>query len=133
MKIAIAVAAAGLAFGIVQVGVVQQPQQAQEALAKLAKEKLQAARQAYEAASKKGDQEQTYLWSRRWLEAERALAKTKAEHLAALQDHLERMKKLETLALLGEIKDSAPDPLVLAPTKFYRTEAEMWLAHEKAK
>ena len=77
--------------------------------------------------------ENVYRWSRRWMESARAVANTKAERLAALQGHFERMKNLE-----GEVQDYAATRSTipvgqLAATRFFRAEAELWLAEEKAK
>jgi hypothetical protein len=44
--------------------------------------------------------ERFYLWSRRWMEAASAQARTKADRVAAAQAHLDRMKGLEDGSLL---------------------------------
>ncbi len=106
---------------------------------KLAEERLSSARNAYEAAwakfkpfdLSKGDGEIVYRWSRRWLESERDLTKSKAEWEAALQGHIERMKKLE-LEVQRYARGTIPFQQ-LAATQFYRAEAEVWLLEEKAK
>jgi hypothetical protein len=106
---------------------------------KLAEERGRAARHAYEAVWEKfkpfdlskGDGEDVYRWSRRWMEAEREVAKSKAERVAALQGHFERMKKLEQ-----EVQMYARGTIPfqqLAATQFYRAEAELWLLAERAK
>jgi hypothetical protein len=133
MKLVIVVAMIALLLGFTPLVLTQTPEKAPVALEKLVKERLQAARQAYEAVSKQGDEEKTYVWSRRWMEAERDIAKNKAERVAALQAHFERMKKLEVLVLLMETRNAAPRPERLAPAQFYRAEADIWLAAEKAK
>jgi hypothetical protein len=105
----------------------------------LAKERRGAARDAYEFAwdefkpfdLSKGDGEKVYRWSRRWMEAERDLATTKAERVAALQGHLERMKKLEE-EVQGYARGTIPFQQ-LAATKFFRAEAETWLAEAQGK
>jgi hypothetical protein len=106
---------------------------------KHAEERLDAARNAYESVwtkfkpfdLSKGDGEDVYRWSRRWMEAERDLTTTKAERVAALQGHSQRMKKLEE-----EVQAYARGTIPfqqLAATKFYRAEAETWLAEAKDK
>jgi hypothetical protein len=106
---------------------------------KLAKERGRAARNAYEAVwakfkpfdLSKGDGEDVYRWSRRWMEAERQMAKSQTERVAALQGHFKRMKKLEQ-----EVQMYARGTIPvqqLAATQFYRAEAELWLVAEKAK
>jgi hypothetical protein len=106
---------------------------------KLAKKRVDSARNAYEPAwaefkpfdLSKGDGENVYCWSRRWMESERDIATTKAERVAALQGHFERMKKLEE-EVNGYSRGTIPVQQ-LAATRFYRAEAEGWLAEEKAK
>ena len=106
---------------------------------KLAEERLSGARSAYEAVwakfkpfdLSKGDGEDVYRWSRRWMESERDMAKSKAERVAALQGHFERMKKLEQ-----EVQMYARGTIPvqqLSATRFYRAEAEDWLRAERAK
>jgi phosphoserine phosphatase len=105
----------------------------------LTKERMEAARDAYQFAwdefkpfdLSKGDGEKVYRWSRRWMEAECDLATTKAERVAALQGHFERTKKLEE-----EVQAYTGSTIPfqqLAATKFYRAEAETWLAEAKDK
>lgn len=105
----------------------------------LAKERLRAARHAYEVVwarfkpfdLSKGDGEDVYRWSRRWMESERDFATTKAGRVAAVRGHVERMKKLEQ-----EVRMYARGTIPfrqLAATQFYRAEAELWLLAERAK
>jgi hypothetical protein len=133
MKRVIAVATGGLLLAFAQVTMAQKPEKEPEDLQKLLKERLAAARESYEAATARLDPEMSYVWSRRWMEAERDVARNKAERLAALQGHFERMKKLELIAIIAETKDSAPEVKNLAPSKFYRAEADIWLTQEKAR
>ena len=106
---------------------------------KLAEERVSAARNAYEAVwarfkpfdLSKGDGEDVYRWSRRWMEAERKMAKSEAERVAAVQGHADRMKKLEQ-----EVQMYARGTIPfqqLAAAQFYRAEAELWLKAENAK
>lgn len=96
----------------------------------LAKERMEAARRAYQFAwdefkpfdLSKGDEEKVYRWSRRWMEAERDLASTKAERMAALQGHIDRMKKLEVE--VSTINGSTIPFQHITATNFYRAEAE---------
>jgi hypothetical protein len=114
---------------------------AQEAVdtKKLAQERKGAARDAYQSAWEefqpfdlsKGDGETVYRWSRRWMEAERGLATTQAERAAAVQGHFERMKKLEE-AVQGYARGTIPFRQ-LAATRFYRAEAQGWVAQAKNK
>src|SRR5262245_47803858 len=65
----------------------------------LGEAKVQAARRAYEASVKAlsaghADAEKVYVWSRRLMEAQRGLAKKKADQVAAVEAHLGRMKEL---------------------------------------
>jgi hypothetical protein len=69
-----------------------------------------------------------YVWSRRWLEGERALARTDAEEIAALQAHRQRMlqlmKKIRALYITGT---KGGETEKFAATKFYLAEADAWL------
>jgi hypothetical protein len=106
---------------------------------RLAKERLSAARRAYEAAwakfkpfdLSKGDGEDVYRWSHRWMESGRDTAISKAERVAALQAHFERMKELEQEVQMY-VRSTIPIQQ-LAATQFYRAEAELWLLKERAK
>jgi hypothetical protein len=71
----------------------------------LLKVQRDAARKAYEVCATVyaelapgADNEKCYLWSRRWLEAERQLAADADVDRAAVAAHLERMKKLAEAA-----------------------------------
>jgi hypothetical protein len=79
-----------------------------------------------------GKPEDVYIWSVRWLNAQRDLANKKEEQIAALVDHLRRMQELkqrvENLAKAGMVL-----PTAVNAVEFYRVEAEVWLAQEKAK
>jgi outer membrane protein TolC len=103
--------------------------------ADLARAKLDAARHAYEAnvrayAAGQGDAEKVYLWSRRWMEAEREQAEKKGGREAALESHLKRMKDLREAAVKRYQAGQAPqaDPLGAG---FYVAEAELWLAQAR--
>src|SRR5438094_413613 len=68
----------------------------------LAEAKLKAARVAYEANLKalptgQSDAEKVYVWSRRLLEAQRDLSTKKADRVAAVEEHLARMKVLREM------------------------------------
>jgi hypothetical protein len=106
---------------------------------KLTEERLSGARSAYEAVwakfkpfdLSKGDGEDVYRWSRRWMEVEREMATSKATRVAALQGHFERMKKLEQ-----EVQEYARGTIPLqqlVATQFYRAEAGLWLLAKTAK
>jgi len=106
---------------------------------KVAKEKLHASNNAYEIAwaqfkpfdLSKGDGEKVYRWSRRWMEAQRDMATNKIENLAAIKAHFDRMRRLEE-----EVQNYARGTIPfqqMEATRFYRAEAEAWLAEEKSK
>jgi hypothetical protein len=68
----------------------------------LLKARLAAVRQVFAAAREealagRGTIDDMPVWSQRLLEAERALATTKAEHVAACRQHLERMQEFEKM------------------------------------
>jgi len=110
----------------------QQPAQDVGAAAKAAMR--DAAKKAYEAFNAGHDVGTTltpevYVWSRRWAEAERALAKTKKEESAALLGHWRRMgdlhAKIEALFRAGA---NGGERDRYFPAKYYLAEAELMLA-----
>jgi FMN phosphatase YigB (HAD superfamily) len=76
------------------------------------------------------DSYQVYVWSRFVLESRRAIAVNPAEDITALEDHLDRMKKLEELVKkirrlgFGRSYD-------VGASEYYRLEAEFWLERAK--
>jgi hypothetical protein len=77
------------------------------------------------------DSYQVYVWSRVILDCRRDTAKTPAERIAALGEHLARMIKLQELITrvrrlgFGRSYD-------VGAAEYYRVEAEYWLAREQA-
>ena len=69
-------------------------------------------------------------WSRRWLDAERAIDKTKDKQVAAYSTHLDRVKALEA-AWQKVVKNGEGAKYELAALTFYRIEAEQWLIEAK--
>jgi hypothetical protein len=103
----------------------------------LLKAQRDSARKAYEVCAEgypKGspgyDVEKCYLWSRRWLEAERQLAGDADR--TAIAGHLDRMKKLEEITG-ARVKAGSGSALEGAAAAFYRAEAETWVAQAKGK
>jgi hypothetical protein len=71
-------------------------------------------------------------WSKRWLEAQRALAATKADHKRALEEHRDRMMSLE--AHLKDRAKTAPELAAdVAAAEFFRLEAEVWVRQTSQK
>jgi hypothetical protein len=102
----------------------------------LARAKLAAARTTYEAtvaAYQAGhtDADAAYRWSCRWLEAERDVSDKKADRVAALEAHRDRMKALREIALARYKAGQASQADALG-AGFYVAEAELWLARAKA-
>jgi hypothetical protein len=111
---------------------VQEPSQ----LKSLATARLQAAIKQYDETwayyqQARIDSYQVYVWSKLILDCRRDLAEKPADRLAALDDHLGRMKKLESLIKkvrrlgFGRSYD-------VGASEYYRLEAEYWRAQEKA-
>ena len=73
----------------------------------------------------------TAVWSRRWMEAELRLSPTPTEKLAAIQAHLERVKRLETIAD-QYAKAGQGKTLDALKAKYFRLEAEQMLAEARA-
>lgn len=72
-----------------------------------------------------------YAWSRLLLDAKRGVSGRQADQIAAYEEHLDRMKKLETLIKkvrrLGFGRSSD-----VGASEYYRIEAEYWLAEAKS-
>lgn len=105
--------------------------------AALAKTKVAAAKTTYEVTVKafaegKADAEKVYLWSRRWMEAQRDVSGKQPDRVAAVEAHLERMKELRKTAEARYRIAQAPPADVLG-ADFSIAEAELWLAQVKAK
>ena len=110
---------------------VQEPSQ----LKSLATARLQSAIKQYDETwayyqQARIDSYQVYVWSKLILDCRRDLAEKPADRLAALDDHLTRMKKLESLIKkvrrlgFGRSYD-------VGASEYYRLEAEYWLNREK--
>jgi len=72
------------------------------------------------------DGERVYLWSRRWLDAQREQAVTPADQAAAFAAHRDRMKLLHEVTTKHH-KGGTVAPTAVAAAEFYRAEAELWL------
>jgi hypothetical protein len=128
-------ALAGLIAGLTVVGIVWAvPDPAGGgAPDKLAEARLKAAREAFMIANAESiDREKMYRWSVRWLEAEKAVKPGKADQVAALQAHLERMRNVEEDCQVA-FKKGLGSKFDLVAATFYCTEAESWLAEAKGK
>ena len=72
-----------------------------------------------------------YAWSRLLLDAKRDVSGRQADQIAAYEEHLDRMKKLETLIKkvrrLGFGRSSD-----VGASEYFRIEAEYWLAEAKS-
>jgi hypothetical protein len=130
-------AVAGLIIGL---GPWTAPARADDKAAANARARLAAARKVYEGMLARAkvdpntppDFEKVYLWSRRWMEAQRDVEGKKEGKLAALQGHLDRMKKLEAF-VKGMYEGKLATPVEVAAQEFYRLEAERWLAQAGGK
>jgi hypothetical protein len=101
----------------------------------LAQARYQAALKQFEEVwtyyrQSRSDSFQTYYWSRLVLDSQQDLSDARADRLAALEAHLDRMRRLEELVKrvrklgFGRSTD-------VGATEYYRLEAERWL--EKAR
>jgi hypothetical protein len=106
------------------------PEQA-DSLARLSKERLDAARKTYEVKWKNYREgirvgaDTLYLWSLRWLEAEKLVGEH-PDKVAACQGHVKRMRDLDRLIRDIDRAGQATIDEVTAVT-FYRSEAEVLL------
>lgn len=112
---------------------------AEKTPAELAKERLAVIREihrlqmeAFRTGTAGFSIEHTYVWSRRWVEAARDASDKKADQVAALQAHLERMQQLEESAE-RLVKSGAAVKTDALAAKFYRLEAQHWLSQAKEK
>jgi hypothetical protein len=88
--------------------------------------------EGYRGGEPNSDLESTYLWSVRWLNAERDLSKKPNDRVAAAAAHLERMKTVEAMAAARVKGGNAPRHHAAA-AEFFRVEAQIWLARAKDK
>jgi hypothetical protein len=102
--------------------------------------RLEAAEQAYKGMQdrRKVDpsagisMEDLALWSRRIMEAKRALSKNKEEEIAAVQEHLARMTEQEA-TVEKMVRNGAAARYEVAMARYHRAEAEALLAQLKGK
>jgi hypothetical protein len=101
----------------------------------LAEARLQAVLKQYELTwsyyqQARVDSYQVYVWSRLVLDCRRDLAAKPADRVAALEEHLTRMKTLE--AFIRKVRrygfGSSYD---VGASEYYRLEAEHWLAQAR--
>ena len=78
-----------------------------------------------------GKPEDVHIWSVRWLQAQRALSTKHEEHVAALEAHLQRMTELQKR--VKSISKDLLQPRMESEAEWYRLEAQLWLAKEKAR
>jgi hypothetical protein len=103
----------------------------------LAIAKRDAARKAYLAwwanyHDRAGPAEWVYIWSKRWLRAEKELSSKEDDQVAAYQGHLERMRELEGIvSRLQRAKAGLARIDEISSTHYYRVEAEIWYVESK--
>jgi hypothetical protein len=106
-------------------------------LSTLAAARYQAALKQYEVTwsyyqQARIDSYQVYVWSRLVLDSHRETTDKPAERVAALEDHLSRMKKLE--ALIKKVRRLGfSNSYDVGASEYYRLEAEHWLEREKTR
>jgi hypothetical protein len=104
-------------------------------ISSLAQARLQAAIKQYDETwayyqQARIDSYQVYVWSKIILDSRRDTAEKPADRLGALDEHLTRMKKLESLIKkvrrlgFGRSYD-------VGASEYFRLEAEYWLTREK--
>ena len=77
-----------------------------------------------------GERDPISIWSRRRMEARLDLSATKADRVAAVQEHLDEMKAVEQL--LDRLQEAGQvDPLSRMDAEYRRLEAESLLEKEK--
>jgi RND family efflux transporter MFP subunit len=112
----------------------------------LAKARLDAARQAQAMAMKCLQQtkragtlmipvakpEEVYIWSVRLLKAQHEASGNTEDRVAALEAHLQRMQELQQRSA-EMYRNGLVSSLDTSAVEFYRAEAALWLARERAK
>lgn len=104
-----------------------------EARAKAAQTLLEAARKASEITTSEYDEGRVtltmvYVWSRRLLDAERAVAKNQEQDLRALQDHRKRMQRLLRITkALHEKGARGGEEQKVRALEYYMAEVDLWL------
>jgi hypothetical protein len=73
--------------------------------------------------------EEVYIWSVRWLHAQRDLSPKNEDHIAALEAHLKRMTELKKAVEMLS-RDLMPH-IRVDEAEWYRLEAQLWLAKAK--
>ena len=108
----------------------------QTRLGALAEARLQAAIKQYEETwsyyqQARIESYQVYVWSKLILDCQREMTNKPVERLTALEDHLNRMKKLE--ALIKKVRRLGfGRSYDVGASEYYRLEAEFWLTHDRA-
>jgi hypothetical protein len=101
-------------------------------LSSLAQARFQAAIKQYELTwsyfqQARIDSYQVYVWSRLVLDCRHDISDKPADRIAAIEDHLIRMKKLE--ALIKKVRRLGfGNSYDVGASAYYRLEAEYWLA-----
>jgi hypothetical protein len=133
--------------------VADKPQPKNETVTRLLKTQLQAAQKTYRAAlgtmevqqvggllvqvqgNRRARPDLAYIWSVRWLHAQRDLSETKDERIAAFADHQRRMKQLResVRTLVGDGSGGLLDASEAPAAEWYLAEAELWLLREQWK
>ena len=107
-----------------------EPSSTGQARLKLAREALETARaQVARGRFRPGERDPLSIWSRRRFESRLDLARTKAERVAAAQEHLDEMKATEQ-HVTREAEAGEVDRLAVMEAQYRRLEAESWLERE---
>jgi hypothetical protein len=130
----------GLCWGLLLVGASVAPVPREQEVRKeppLAELRYNAARKQFELIWQYYQQSRVesfdvYVWSRLLLDANKAVAVKPDQRVAAFEQHLDRMKKLEALVKkvrrLGFGRSSD-----VGASEYYRIEAECWLAENNSR
>ncbi len=133
MRRMVAVATIAVLFSVQACRAHDEPMTTSNAEHNLAIAKRDAARKAYEAwwanyRDRAAPGEWVYLWSKRWLGAEKELSGRHEDQVAAYEAHLERMRELEGIVYrMQRAKPGLARIDELSTTRYYRIEAEIWL------
>jgi hypothetical protein len=128
----------GLGLALVAFAMALLEQEQRPSQTKLLAERIATSRQALDVIERRRNDgvvskpETVYRWSRRLMEAERALADKKDSQISALEAHLQRMQEMEDRAKAQHLSGQL-SLLDYLEAQANRQEAQAWLIELEAK
>jgi hypothetical protein len=107
------------------------PSKQQRELVKVCQESFEAIMKDI-AVGRRVVDEDICIWSRRWLQAQLAVTRKKADKVVAHKKHLQRTKEVEKFAK-GMVDSGKASIIKYTTAKYYRVQAEIWLGQAQTK